>query len=190
MKLQLAAEAGWTVDSPAAGHLAGHLRYVVPAGPEQAPGPPDSVLIVRESLPLPLELDSWPLAALSRLKTALLPALPPALAAAPGAVAEKWRVQIQSSRALVTATGWPATLVHAAVADGRDQPIAGCIAALYRFASYGAEAIFVSAFPAGERGRFAALREPVLNLLATGRPLWPRGEPPSLHHMLHDEPQS
>ena len=74
--------------------------------------------------------------------------------------------------------------------DGREKPLAGCIAALYRFVTYGAEAVFVSALSSGDRGRFGALREPILNALATGRPLWPRGEPPSLHHMLHDEPQS
>lgn len=182
MKLQLAAPSGWTAEPLSDGHL----RYVI-RGPEQAPGAsPDAVLLVRESLPLPLALADWPLVALSRLRTALFPALPPALAAVPTAVAQGWRVQLQSSRALTTASGWPATLVHAALVDGREQPVAGCIAALYRFLSYGSEAIFVSA----DRGRFAALREPVLNLLATGRPLWPRGEPPSLHHMLHDEPQS
>lgn len=194
VKLQLAAQAGWTAESvpgSPSGLLTGHLRYVIPQSPEQAPGPPDSVLIVGESLPLPLDLGGWPLAALSRLKTTLLLALPPALAKTPSAAAEKWRVQIQSSRALVTATGWPATLVHAVLTDGSDKPLAGCIAALYRFVSYGAEAVFVSAIPAsGDRGRFAALREPILNLLATGRPQWPRGEPPSLHHMLNDEPQS
>ncbi len=193
VKLQLAAQAGWTAESlsgPASGLLTGHLRYVIPSGPEQAPGPPDSVLIVCESLPLPLDLGGWPLAALSRLKTALLPALPQALATTPSAAASAWRVQIQSSRALVTATGWPATLVHAVLADGREKPLAGCIAALYRFVTYGAEAVFVSALSSGDRGRFGALREPILNALATGRPLWPRGEPPSLHHMLHDEPQS
>lgn len=208
MKLQLTVPTGFIAEPLAEGQL----RYVIPRGaspvnPEGGPagesgggrvdsfgkssgGDPagDSVLLVRESLPLPLELESWPLAALSRLKQsrALLPALPTALAAVPAATAEQWRVQVHSTRALSTASGWPATLVHATMGDGRDQPLFNCIAALYRFLSFGAEAIFLSA----DRVRFSALREPLLNVLATGRPVWPRGEPPSIHHMLYDEPQS
>ena len=177
MKLQLDVPTTWTAETRADGLR----RYVVPGSPTPVP---DVVVLVCESLPLPLDLPAWPMAALTRLNHTLLAVLPAELAAVAPAVAAKRRVQIQGSAVLTTTSGWPATLVHATLLDANEQPLASCVAALYRFLAYGAEAIIVAA----DRTRFATLRESLLNVLATGRAVWPPGEPPSLHHMLHDEP--
>ena len=179
MKLQLDVPTTWTAEPLGEGQR----RYVVPGSATPAP---DLVVLVRESMPLPLDQAGWPLAALARLNTTLLAALPAELAVlgAGGPAAVKRRVQFQGSAVLTTTSGWPATVVHATLLDEQDQLVAGCVAALYRFLAYGAEAIIV----ATDRARFAALRESLLSVLATGRALWPPGEPPSLHHLLHDEP--
>jgi len=173
MKLQLEVPTTWTAEQLGDGRR----RYVVPGG--ALPGP-DLVVLVRESLPLPIELAGWPMAALSALKAS--PGLPAALAALPGA--DKRRVHVQSATALNTTAGWSATLVEAILVDEHNQPVAGCLGALYRFLSYGAEAVVI----ASDRARFLTLRETLRSVLVTGRPLWPPGEPPSLYHLLHDEP--
>jgi hypothetical protein len=171
MKLLLEVPTTWTAE-----HLAdGRRRYLVPGGASA-----DLVVLVRESLPLPIDLAAWPLAALSPPK--LAPGLPAGLGASPGAA--KRRVNVHSSLAQTTTGGWPATLVEATLVDEHNQPVAGCLAALYRFLSYGAEAVVI----ASDRARLLGLRETLLKLLATGRPQWTPGEPPSLHHLLHDEP--
>lgn len=176
MKLQLEVPTTWTAEPLADGRR----RYVVPGSLTPAA---DLVVLCRESLPLPLDLLAWPLAALGQLKTTLLAALPAALGSS-GPGAATWRVQVQSSAALTTTSGWPATVTQATLVDERDQPVAGCVAVLYRFLTYGAEAIIVFT----DRTRFAPLRESLLSVLATGRAQWPTAEPPSLYHLLHDEP--
>ncbi len=172
MKLQLDVPTTWTAESLAEGWR----RYVVPGS---ASATADVVVLVRDSLPLPLAM-GWPQAALAQLNTTLLAALPGGL----GGPAGTRRVQIQSTSAVTTTSGWPATLVQANLVDDHDQPVAVCTATLYRFLSYGAEVIIV----ATDRARFATLRESLYTVLTSGKALWPTDEPPSLHHMLHDEP--
>ena len=126
MKLQLDVPTTWTVETLADGQR----RYVVPGSATPAP---DLVVLVRDSLPLPLDRTGWPLAALMRLKTSLLAALPGELAAvglaaeaagAAGTAAARWRIQLQSSAALTTASSWPATIAHATLLD-ETKPSAG-----------------------------------------------------------------
>lgn len=174
MKLQLDVPTTWTVETRAEGWR----RYVVPGS---ASATADVVVLVQESLPLPLELATWPQTALAQLNTTLLAALPGGLA---GPTGTRRRVQVQSASAVTTTSGWPATLVQATLVDDQDQPVAVCTAALYRFLSYAAEVIIV----ATDRARLTTLRESLYAVLTNAKALWPTGEPPSLHHMLHDEP--
>src|SRR5262245_59913025 len=67
MKLQLAVPTTWTRERLADGRC----RYVMPAAPDDNRAGPgaDLAVVVRESLPLPVDLAGWPLTALAAVAT-------------------------------------------------------------------------------------------------------------------------